>query len=138
MIIIPIERLLYGLAVAVILGGIFTEICLYWMRKYLGTFETYKQDLGNVKGLPAWFTGIIERIFFTIVIGFDISSSAIAMIGWLTLKMVTNWNRPQQSTDQLKNQIRIVNAFASLLAGIISMFSALIGGLIIKGVCISF
>ncbi len=50
------------------------------------------------------------------------------MIGWITLKMVTNWNRPSTDKDQ-----KTTGAFSALLAGLVSMLFAIIGGLIVNG-----
>ena len=50
------------------------------------------------------------------------------MIGWLTLKMVTNWNRPRDEEID-----RTTGALSALLAGLVSMMFALIGGLIVNG-----
>ncbi len=118
-------RWLIGLGVALVVGGIVTWIFLAAIRRYLGTYK----PAPDVKGVPAWLTGVIERLFFALVIAFNITGAAIAMIGWLTLKMVTNWNRPGPEQDR----VRIVNAFAALLAGIVSMLFAMVGGLIIRG-----
>ncbi len=118
-------RWLFGLGVALVVGGIVTWIFLAAIRRYLGAYK----PAPDVKGVPAWLTGVIERLFFALVIAFNITGAAIAMIGWLTLKMVTNWNRPGPEQDR----VRIVNAFAALLAGIISMLFAMVGGLIIRG-----
>lgn len=79
-----------------------------------------------------WITGLIERSFFTILVGFAGAGSAgAAMVGWLALKMATNWNNPNRyhSSTVIREAVRR-HAFVSLLAGMISMSMALLGGLI--------
>jgi hypothetical protein len=67
------------------------------------------------------------------------------MIAWITVKMVSNWNRAGtvrfvglkpgkdagEDTAPLNRRIR--GAFCALLAGLVSMGFALIGGLIAYG-----
>ena len=73
-------------------------------------------------------TGLIERTFFTLIVAFDVSGGAVAMIAWLGAKMAVNWNR--QSGDN-----SVVNRALSMTAlqtGMVSLLFALIGGLICK------
>lgn len=63
------------------------------------------------------------------LIAWNIQGAPIAMIGWLTLKMITNWNRPGQERDDRQ----VGAAFAALLAGLLSMFFAAAGGVICRG-----
>jgi hypothetical protein len=70
--------------------------------------------------------GTLERLFFTLIIAFDVTAAAVAMVAWLALKMATNWNRPNASHTPTE-------ALTGLLGGLISMLFALIGGLICKG-----
>jgi len=70
----------------------------------------------------------MERLFFTVVVAFDVSGAAIAMIGWITLKLATNWNRPgTQSQEQWSKWSAW--AFSALIGGLVSMLFALLGGL---------
>ena len=112
------------LIVSLLLGGVTTWGFLKLLRWYLGITK----DESTEKHVPPWLTGVIERLFFTCVIAFKLSGVAIAMIGWITLKMVTNWNRPSTDKDQ-----KTTGAFSALLAGLVSMLFAIIGGLIVNG-----
>jgi hypothetical protein len=60
------------------------------------------------------------------VVAFDVSGATTAMMAWLALKMLTHWNRPGD------NKIPYAGAFTALLAGLISMLFALLGGLLWK------
>jgi hypothetical protein len=70
-----------------------------------------------------WLTGIVERAFFTVVLAFDVSGASTAMMAWLTVKMLPNWNRTTADPP---------GAFTALLAGLVSLFFALVGGLICR------
>ena len=47
------------------------------------------------------------------------------MIGWLALKLATNWNHPDYKDN--RSEERAV-AFSALVAGLVSMLFALLGG----------
>ncbi len=94
---------------------------------------------GN-NGVPAWVMGLGERLFFTLVIAFWVPGAAIAMVMWITVKMVTGWNRPiptgkqndaKVEKDELNKKVR--QAMATLFVDLVSMFFALVGGLIAAG-----
>ena len=118
----PLVRWLIGMSVSLVLGATTVGFSVYWMRK--GLHISKPKQPGRV---PAWLTGLIERLFFTVVVAFNVSTTPVAMIGWLTVKMVTNWNRPGRNVDD------IPLAFTALLAGLISMLFAFIGGSICSG-----
>ena len=48
------------------------------------------------------------------------------MIGWLALKLATNWNHP----DWKEKPNARTFALSALLGGLVSMFFALLGGLV--------
>lgn len=71
--------------------------------------------------------GITERTFFTFLIAFKGADVGTAMIAWIAIKMATGWNRIKEG----KTPHRTL-AFNALIGNVISLFIALIGGLIIK------
>ena len=92
-------------------------------------------------GLGTWLTPIflnqiredlfkklndLERGFFTIIVAFNVSGAAIAMISWIIVKMATNWHIIARSEKPLDRGV----ALSSLLGSMISMSFALIGGLV--------
>lgn len=86
-------------------------------------------------GLPYFsprITGTIERLFFTILVAFDVSGTATAMVVWISVKMATDWLVVlKDGKEAWQRQL----AFSALLGSMISLFFALIGGLIFgKGV----
>jgi hypothetical protein len=44
--------------------------------------------------VPAWVTGATERLVFTVLVGLHPDGTPAAMMGWLALKLATNWNHP--------------------------------------------
>jgi hypothetical protein len=126
----PLYRWIIGITVSVIVGLFASWAFLALLRRYMGIKKDEVPDGdGSIRRVPPWLTGVLERTFFSVIIGLNISGAPIAMIGWLTLKMVTNWNRPGLQRDV--GEIRA--AFASLLAGLVSMFFAAVGGVICRG-----
>ena len=112
-----------GLAVSVIAGGIFTWLFLKGLR------WQFDVPSNQPKGIPSWLTGVVERIFFTVIIGLGVQDVPTTMIAWLGVKLAANWNHPDW---QDKPNARTF-AFAALLAGLVSMLFAFIGGLICAG-----
>jgi hypothetical protein len=49
------------------------------------------------------------------------------MMGWLAVKMLTHWNRPENNQRPFS-----AGAFTALLGGLMSMLFALVGGLILR------
>jgi hypothetical protein len=113
-----ITRWILGLTVSVGLGALVTEYFLSRLRSRTRT-KSY-----GVVGVPAGLTGVIERAFFTVVVAFDISGTATAMMAWIGVKMAANWNATEQRDP--------AGAFTAVLAGLISMLFALVGGLICR------
>jgi hypothetical protein len=111
-----------GLLLSVHGGAIFTSILNFILEKYDSRLR--KQNKPNV---PSCLTGFIERFIFTAVIGFAGTDSlpyvGALMGGWLGLKLAANW---QQRHDEFARARGIL----ALINGLISLFFALIGGLI--------
>ena len=77
--------------------------------------------------VSAKLVGTIERLFFTILVAFNVSGTATAMIARIALKMATDWQRILPKDAKL--WVRSL-AFSALFGSIISLLFALIGGLI--------
>jgi hypothetical protein len=78
---------------------------------------------------PAALTGFVERVFFTILVASNVSDILTGMIGWLALKLGANW---QSRKDEMDEEVRTNYAFSALLAGLVSMLMAYLGGWFIK------
>lgn len=117
-----------GLFVSLVLGAAAVEIGLRLLRYMIRVGD--KRSLphaSNVTGVPGWLTGIVERLFFTILIGFGVQGVPAAMMVWIGLKLTTNWNHPRWKDTP---EEWTVFAFTALLAGLMSMLFAALGGLI--------
>ena len=67
--------------------------------------------------------------FFAVAVAVNLSGVATAMLVWITVKLVTSWNRPgQKETIRLRK-----GAYTALLGSLLSMLFALGGGLICAG-----
>lgn len=115
-------RWVIGLLVSLALGGLVTGWFLGRLRSYLKIARPAGRDV------PNWLIGLSERAFFTVVVAFGVSGAAFAMIGWITLKIVPNWELYVKHGATHK-----ALAWSSILASLCSMFFALIGGLICRG-----
>jgi len=127
---------IHSLVVALGLGHLWTFTFLKVIRnhiyhKTLKRKETIENIYIHALAVPAWVVGTIERIFFGALVAFDISATAAAMVTWILVKMATDWNRILTSAQEGKRGPRSL-AFSSLLAGMISLFFALTGGLICR------
>jgi hypothetical protein len=71
----------------------------------------------------------VERLFFTVLVGLEVPGAPAAMIGWLALKLATDWNHPDWKEKAAAREF----AASALLGGLVSMLFALIGGLICAG-----
>jgi hypothetical protein len=122
-----IESWTLGLLVAVV-GGLFVTGGFHWtVGRYLQLPP--KAPLRQVRRVPAALTGIVERLFFAVLVGFQVSGAPTAMIAWIALKLATNWNNPKWNEAQKFRAF----AFRALLTGLVSMLCAFIGGLIAAG-----
>jgi len=122
-----ILRWLVGLVgVAIILGTIVTYLwyaLLCWL-------------LGTDRKVPLWpkrpmeqtgqLTGIVERLFFAVVIATEMSGTAIAMIAWITVKNLILWPGFTRNGPSTEGTV-------SLLTSIGSMLLAIVAGEICKG-----
>jgi hypothetical protein len=126
-----------GLFVSLVIGQLLTRISLGWIRGKIKENAKRKdsikdKDFDDFYGKEYFspsITGSIERLFFTILVGFDVSGTATAMMVWIGAKMAANWLIViKDEQEQWKRQV----AFTGLLGTMISLFIALIGGLICR------
>ncbi len=123
-------------------AGVFTSLGLgalgcflfdKWVRAWLGA----PKPEAPRRRVPSWFTGTIERIFFTLLVAFDISGFPIAMIAWLAVKMAVTWSDRGTARNDSEEEAKRADGYRisssiTLLNGLVSMTFALIGGLIIQ------
>ena len=123
-----------GLLVSLLLGHYATDKFLFKLRKYAGCddkamnsfFKKNDPDTLKFKSVPPTITGVLERLFFTFIVAFNVSGAAIGMMGWLAVKMVTNLNRG----DLPPHPIVRMRALTGLMGSLVSLLFSLFGGLI--------
>ncbi len=86
-----------------------------------------RERLLGTRIVPPWITGTAESVFFTTAVFFSMSGVLIAMMLWITLKMAAKWGARGDRTKGI-HYVRLT----ALLGGLISMFFALVGGLIAR------
>ncbi len=114
-----------GLLIAVGRGHYATKYFLGWLRGEMNNGEKPMFDEGSEwKRVTPWVTGVVERAFFAVAVGLGMSGAVGAMMGWLALKLATSWNHPDWKDEPRARSF----AFSALLAGVVSMFFAVVGG----------
>ncbi len=117
---------LIGLLTSLGVGHLVVDGFLRSLRRRSGLGDKPVAHDIAVPRVAPWLTGLVERLFFTILVASGASGVPTAMVGWLGLKLATNWNHPgwkELSTSR-------AFAFSGLLAGLLSMLFAYLGGLI--------
>lgn len=125
-------RLVVAFVVLPLLGGVATALWNSIARRSARESSS-PSDFKN-----GFLIGILERVFFVGLVGFGITGAGVAMIGWISAKMAAGWNPYRESDDpdaaagndqsfeRVKNE-----RMTGLVAGLISMLFALLGGLIL-------
>lgn len=108
-----------GLLFSLYIGHLVIEVFLDSLHKRIGHPQETEGEV------PREVTGVIERLLFTILVGAGVEGFPTAMIAWLALKMASNWNFVDRSTEPSSRPF----ALAALLAGVISMLFAFLGGM---------
>jgi len=130
-------RICFGLFFSLVIGEWVTTKFLSWIK---GRVRENARQMDNVEDdefeifsgdeyFPPRITGTLERLFFAVLVGFDVSGTAIAMILWVALKMATEWfSVIQEQREAWKMQM----VFSALLGNVVSLLFALVGGLIFR------
>ena len=137
----------YGMVVSVAGGHYFSRISLWWLwgkqadpvLKFWKTVRGFRHIPSPLNkkpqewrgGVPQWATGGLERIFFTLVVGYSgVGVGAGTMMVWLGIKTALNWRRYEtKDPDELRIIIRASQV--STFTGLLSLLFALVGGLLI-------
>ncbi|WP_157468134.1 hypothetical protein [Desulfatibacillum aliphaticivorans] len=92
-----------------------------------------QQSIFRVNILAAT-VGHVERIFFTVATIISPASGPAVMVGWLALKMATNWHPYSSSSTKCKEESQVLRAKAmgAVSSGLLSMLFALFGGLLCR------
>lgn len=124
-----VMRWLVGLGIAAGRGYVVTGSFLWFVRNQLLKLGDKPGSLEKKDRVPPWFTGITERIVFALFVGTNAPSVPPSRMTWLAVKLATNWNSQLWQGDTRARTF----ALTALLAGLVSMGCAYIGGLIAAG-----
>jgi hypothetical protein len=114
---------LVGLTFSLVVGHFATAFFLKRLRRALAAEKSSLFDPLR-KEVPPWLTGGIERLLFTILVGASVEGFPTAMMAWLALKLASNWNHRDMDNQPEARAF----ALSALLAGVISMLFAFLGG----------
>jgi hypothetical protein len=109
------------------IGHLATKTFINRLRNWMGS---PKSPAALTKEVPPGLTGLIERLFFFTLVGAGVEGYPTAMMAWLAVKLATNWNHPEVKGDSGTDTRAF--ALSALLAGLISMTFALLGGLLVR------
>lgn len=119
--------------VSLLLGSLITYIVWLQLHAYFNAQRDKKgwqisEDYTQTVPLFPILAGVLERIFFTVMIAFQISGVGGAIVAWVGIKLAVGWG----SVKEGKTPNRAL-AFVGLLSSLTSIFFAVIGGLICNG-----
>lgn len=97
---------------------------LRFLRKYL---QLNKTEDSPALGIPAWLTGLIERLSFTTLVGLGYDA-AIPIMVYIVVKIVVFWQTKYKKLPNLGER-----AGTSLVGTTLSLLFAMVGGMICKG-----
>lgn len=127
-------RMIIGFGLSVGLGWLITsmthEFLGHQARKRLERVDRGKPGVTDpdaaLFGSQFLLTGAIERTLFTLLIAYQVSGAAVAMMIWLGLKTALGWG------EHLKTPQGRSLALHGLFTGLVSLLFALVGGLFIR------
>jgi hypothetical protein len=113
-----------GLFVSLVFGGIVTQYYARKVKKLIGDEDP------NYRILIPLSIGVVESLFFTIGVAFNLSGVMIGMVAWMGAKMAAHWGKESQE-HQVSNIVTV--RFLVLVGTMLSLLFAMIGGLICAG-----
>ena len=117
-------RWMAGFFVSLVFGGIVTQFYARRVRKLIGDEDP------NYRILIPLSIGVVESLFFTIGVAFNLSGVMIGMVAWMGAKMAAHWGKESQE-HQVSNIVTV--RFLVLVGTMLSLLFAMIGGLICAG-----
>lgn len=119
--------------VSLFLGSVVSFLVWRALHKYFGRLNVERgwnlpSDFTTTVWLYPFLIGILERLFFTILIAFQVTGAGGGLIGWIGVKLAVGWG----SVKEGKTANRAL-AFSGLLSNLTSLLFAVLGGLICNG-----
>jgi len=144
------QALLWGYALSLVGGGVAVPLFHEWNRCRIDGGRTvdcfgeclkfWQQSGPKTRArVSPHLTGFIERLIFTSLMIAQPNAAAVAMGGWLALKMAASWNKdvpleyPDDPARTLADKhLWNSHAFLGLLSGLASMAMAGAGGMLTR------
>jgi hypothetical protein len=125
---VPWLPLVLSSLVAVLVGQAIVEPLNSYLKNRIGA---HPRD--NVKGVPPWLIGSIERLVFGPAFYLAAKEAALGALVWLGLKMAANWEHAPEDTPDYPNLslIHRRHSVRALLMGFISLAIAAVAGLLV-------
>ena len=114
-------RWFIGLVVVAIVAGWIVSYLWYAFLCWLVKIEC-KVSLWPKRPLDetGHLTGVVERVFFAVAIGTDMSGTAIAMIGWITVKNIILWPGFTRNGPSAQGTVSLLSSMGSMLIAIVA------------------
>jgi prepilin signal peptidase PulO-like enzyme (type II secretory pathway) len=118
----------YGLSVVV---GALVTIAAWWLlHKLLSKVHTQPEDkLGAFGACPLWIPptiGVVERVLYTTLVGWNVSGAAAFIGAWVTIKALGGWQAVNKGTGYGRAAF-----FVGLIGSALSVLFGIVGGLMI-------
>jgi nitrate/nitrite transporter NarK len=119
--------------ISLILGSLITWIVWKLLDNYFKNtaknknWELDSDDIEKITIQPI-LIGILERLVFSFLVAMEVSGVPTAIVGWMALKMASGWNRIVSGETKYK-----MLAFNGLIVSLLSLFFAVLGGLVANG-----
>jgi hypothetical protein len=123
------------LGVSLILGSLFSWLSWLGLRCFFDStarrqkWTVPEQATERIPIQPV-LIGVLERVFFTILVAFNISGVAGGLFTWILVKMLSGWNRITGGDETWRRML----AFNALINSLVSLLFGVIGGLIANGI----
>lgn len=118
----------------VVLHGVAWPVTRLWVRgldSYIDRFRDPDEKASSrIWRLPV-IMGIIERIVYTILVGFSVSGAAGFIGSWVTIKAIGGWAKWANTNSDYNRAVFSVG----LLGSALSVIFGVVGGLIIQAGC---
>ncbi|MGO9139166.1 MAG: hypothetical protein ACLP9S_13885 [Syntrophales bacterium] len=118
-----------GYAISLLAGVIIEPIHNYLTRKADAFYNEALDGARDTKpyAIGGYLMGIIERIIYSTLIGFEVNAAGAFIGGWITAKAIGGWSVNPQGTRYRKELLSV-----NLMASGISAVFGIVGGLLIK------
>ena len=114
----------------ILCGGVAIPVTWLWW-KYLIRRTELARDEERPASRISWFpiaTGVLERLIYRTLVGFEVSGAAAFIGAWVTIKAIGGWATWSQDSSKYGKAL----FFSGLLGSAMSVLFGLTGGLLIS------